>query len=311
MNFIQQAYKGKTDWWRFVLTIFLVFFGWQVIGGIPITITAYFAAGGDLGKFAEASQDMFISLGINSNLYLLMMILTFFFGLVALFLGIKYIHFRKFTSLITSREKVDWSRIVYSFLLWSAISVFVLSLGFLFTPEDFSWNFKPLPFFTLVIISFLFLPFQTSFEELLFRGYFMQGLGILFKNATVPLIVTSVAFGLLHGFNPEVAKLGKMIMVYYIGTGFMFGITTLMDEGTELALGMHAANNIVAAVVVTSDWMVFQTDALFVDTSEPSVNLEAFVPVFVIYPIVLRIFSKKYAWKEWNQKLFGAIEKPY
>ena len=33
-------------------------------------------------------------------------------------------------------------------------------------------------------------------------------------------------------------------MIYYIGTGFLFGIMTLMDEGTELALGFHAANNL-------------------------------------------------------------------
>ena len=74
-------------------------------------------------------------------------------------------------------------------------------------------------------------------------------------------------------------------MVFYIGTGFFYGITTLMDEGTELALGLHASNNILAAFLVTTDWMVFQTDALFIDTSEPSVTWEMFLPVFVLYPL--------------------------
>ena len=45
-------------------------------------------------------------------------------------------------------------------------------------------------------------------------------------------------------FNPEIEKIGDIALVFYIGTGFLFGITTLMDEGTELALGMHAVNNI-------------------------------------------------------------------
>jgi hypothetical protein len=139
----------------------------------------------------------------------------------------------------------------------------------------------------------------------------MQGFGVLFKNALMPLILTSVIFGLLHGFNPEVQKLGQGIMVYYIGTGLMFGICTLMDEGTELALGMHAANNIVAALIVTSDWMVFQTDALLIDISEPSLSTETFIPVFVVYPIVLLIFSKKYGWKNWLEKLTGPAVKPF
>ena len=122
------------------------------------------------------------------------------------------------------------------------------------------------------------LPFQTSAEELVFRGYLMQGLGVLAKNRWFPLIITSVAFGLLHGMNPEVAILGWGIMVFYIGTGLLYGISTLMDEGTELALGLHAANNVLAAIYVTTDWTVFQTDALYIDTSEPSLGWETFFP---------------------------------
>jgi hypothetical protein len=99
-------------------------------------------------------------------------------------------------------------------------------------------------------------------------------------------------------------------MVFYIGTGLLFGIITLMDEGIELALGLHASNNIVAAFLVSTDWTVFQTDALYIDTSEPSVGLEMFFPVLVLYPLLLLIFSKKYGWKNWKEKLFGRVEKP-
>ena len=37
----------------------------------------------------------------------------------------------------------------------------------------------------------------------------MQGFGTWFKNSFVALILTSVIFGLLHGVNPEVEKLGS------------------------------------------------------------------------------------------------------
>ncbi|WP_456377836.1 CPBP family intramembrane glutamic endopeptidase, partial [Lutibacter sp.] len=130
------------------------------------------------------------------------------------------------------------------------------------------------------------------------------------KNSFVALILTSVIFGLLHGLNPEVEKLGWITMVYYIGTGLVLGIFTLMDEGTELSLGFHAANNIIAAVFVTTNWTVFQTEALLIDTSEPSVGWEMFVPVFILYPLVLFIFSKKYGWPNWQEKLMGTIRKP-
>ncbi|XRE44435.1 putative integral membrane protein [Tenacibaculum discolor] len=309
MSFIQQAYKGQNQWYLYLLVIFIVLFGWQFIGVIPLAITAVLHSE-NTNEFLRAADDSFMSLGINKNLFLFMMVAMFAFGLASLFLGVKYIHKRAIKTVITSRERIDWSRFWFGFFVWGILSVIVVSSDILLSPENYTWNFKPLPFFTLVAISFLFLPIQTSFEELLFRGYFMQGLGTWFKNRWVPLIVTSVAFGLLHGANPEVEKLGYISMVFYIGTGFFFGITTLMDEGTELALGLHAINNIVAAFLVTTDWTVFQTDALFVDTSDPSVGIEMFLPVFVLYPLMLLLFSKKYGWKNWKEKLFGNIEKP-
>ena len=138
----------------------------------------------------------------------------------------------------------------------------------------------------------------------------MQGLAVLNKNRWLPLVITSVVFGAMHLANPEIDKLGYILLVHYIGTGFLLGIMTLMDEGLELALGFHAANNLVASILVTADWTAFQTNSLLKDTSDPSVaGFEVFVPLFLIYPLILYIFSKKYSWNGWKDKLFGNIEK--
>lgn len=309
MKFIQQAYKGENQWWAYFVTIMLLFFGWQFIGIIPLVGVAFLYAG-DYNSFVAAANDSFASLGMDANLYLFLVILTFLGGLISLLFGVKMVHRRKIITLITSRDKIDWSRFFYAFGLWTIIGIIIIAISYYLEPENFIWNFKPVQFTILVLVSFLFLPIQTSMEELLFRGYLMQGFGTWFRKSFVALILTSVIFGLLHGLNPEVEKLGWISMVYYIGTGLILGIFTLMDEGTELALGFHAANNIVAAVFVTTNWTVFQTDALLIDTSEPSVGWEMFMPVLVLYPIVLYIFSTKYGWKDWKGKLFGTIMKP-
>lgn len=309
MKFIQQAYKGDNEWTAYLFTLMLLFFGWQIVGIIPISLVAFIYAG-DAETFMLSASKSFSDLGINANLYLLLVIASFLFGLLSLFLGIKLFHKRKIVTLITSREKVDWGRFFYAFIVWGIVGLFMVAIGYFMAPEDYIWNFKPVQFFTLLLVSFLFLPIQTSMEELLFRGYLMQGFGTWFKNSFAPLILTSAIFGLLHGLNPEVEKLGWFIMVYYIGTGLVLGIFTLMDEGTELALGFHAANNIVAAILVTTNWTVFQTDALLVDISEPSIDWEMFVPVFILYPLILLLFSKKYGWTNWKEKLFGHVFKP-
>ena len=306
MGYIEQAYKGKNEWWRYALSIIMVLIGWQLIGIIPLFIVA-FNESDDYAALIASSANAFSDLGIDANLYLLVMLLMFVIGLVFLLFSVKSIHLRSITSLVTSRINISWKKLLFGFSFWFFISVFFLIIDYYMHPDHYVYNFKPAPFAILVIVSIVFMPLQTAFEELLFRGYFMQGLGIWFKNAAVPLIVTSVAFGLMHGFNPEVEKLGYLILIYYIATGFLFGIITLMDEGTELAIGMHAANNIVAAIFVTMNWAAFQTDALFIDISEPTMGIYLFFPVFVIYPLVILFLSRKYGWSDWKKKLFGKV----
>ncbi len=127
----------------------------------------------------------------------------------------------------------------------------------------------------------------------------------------IPLVITSSIFGLLHIANPEVGKLGYGLMVYYIGTGLFLGIMTLMDEGTELALGFHAANNLFTAILVTSDWTAFQTHSILKDVAEPKLDfIDMVFPVFVMFPIILFIFSKVYKWTDWKDKLFGEVHEP-
>lgn len=309
MGYIEQAYKGKNDWWRYVVTIMMVLIGWQFIGIIPLFIVA-FNESNDFAELMASSANAFADLGINSNLYLLVMLLMFVSGLVFLLFSVKLFHSRSITSLVTSRVNISWKRVLYGFSFWLLVSIFFLIVDYFIYPDHYVYNFKPASFAILVFISLVFIPLQTAFEELLFRGYFIQGLGVWFKNAAVPFIFTSVAFGLMHSFNPEVEKLGSLILIYYIATGFLFGIITLMDEGTELALGMHAANNIVAAIFVTMNWAAFQTDALFVDISEPTMGIYLFFPVFVIYPLVIIFLARKYGWSDWKQKLFGKITVP-
>jgi len=151
------------------------------------------------------------------------------------------------------------------------------------------------------------IPLQTSMEEYYMRGYMMQGLGILTKNRWFPLLFTSLLFGLLHIFNPEVEKLGYGIMVFYIGTGLFLGIITLMDEGLELAIGFHAANNLTAALLVTADWTAFSTDSLYRDISEPVLGWDILVPVLVVFPILLYVFSVMYNWTNWKERLAGKV----
>ena len=253
----------------------------------------------------EVIQQTIKMIGVNLTFVALVGPLAF--GLLIVLFWVKFVQGQSITSLTTSRTKIDWKRVFFSFFLWGSITTLMI-LGLYFTqPENFVWNFNPEKFFIFLVLAVVLVPMQTSFEEYLFRGHMMQGIGLATNSRLIPLIITSVLFGLMHIANPEVEKIGYIIMLYYIGTGFFLGIMTLMDEGLELALGFHAANNLVGALLLTADWTAFQTNSILKDLSEPSAGFDVLTPVFVIFPILLLIFSKVYGWNNWKEKLTGKL----
>ena len=309
MNFLQTGYKGKNDSWMYVIMFFIVFIG-SMIGQIPITVKAFFAADGDLQKFAKSGENSFADLGIDANLYLFLILLSFIVPLALFLLTVRGMHKKKITWIVTSRKKIDWGRFFFGFGLIAALSIVTTVLDFYSNPENYVVQFELIPFLIMLVIVITLIPIQTSFEEYFFRGYLMQGIGIAAKNKWVPLLITSVIFGGLHFFNPEVEKIGNIAMVYYIGTGFFLGIITLMDEGMEISLGFHAGTNLIIALLVTSDWTVFQTNSILLDLSDPGAGIEVVLPVFILYPILLAIMAWKYKWTHWREKLFGKISPP-
>ncbi len=295
--YIEQGYKGDIGLWKYFV-IPVGFIGFMAINYV-LTINSPV-------NVEDAMATMIEQFG--TNLVLIMLLLPLVVGFFVVLGWTFLIHRQSITSLTTSRVKVDWKRVFFAFFLWGGITVIFTLLDVFGNPDDYVWNFDLAKFIPLAIIAIALIPLQTSFEEYLFRGHMMQGLGILSKTRWVPLFVTSILFGLMHVANPEVEKLGIGLMVYYIGTGFFLGIMTLMDEGLELALGFHAANNLITALLVTADWTAFQTDSIFRDVSEPTLGLDAFIPVFVVFPILLLIFAKKYDWTDWSGKLFGSVK---
>jgi uncharacterized protein len=304
--FIEQGINSENKFWKYIVGSLIVIvissFGQAPFAG-AIFLKAYLE-GKDFTKMDESQMMTYL----EPNLTLFLLMLTFVFGLLGIYIVIKNLHKQTVLSLTTSRKAIDWSRFWFSFLLWGAFTAISSAIMYYTSPDNFVINFKLVPFLILVVIGSLMIPLQTSCEEYVFRGYLMQGFGNLARNKWFPLVMTSVIFGGMHFFNPEVDKMGNIVMIYYIGTGFMLGIMTLMDEGMELALGFHAANNLVGALLVTADWSAFQTHSILKDISEPSAGFDIIAPVFIVYPIILFIFSKKYGWTNWKDKLTGKIE---
>lgn len=298
--FINQAYKGDNTWWRVMITTLLT------AGIFVANFIVYFL----MSK--EEMDEVYKSMSaIPNNLSLFINLSPFILLLGMLFLLVKVLHKRSILSLTTSRNEVDYKKILFSFGLIVLMTIVAFAVSYSMDSSSILWNFNPMKFAVLFLISILLFPFQIGFEEYLFRGYLMQQIGIIAQNRWFPLLITSVMFGLFHSANPEVANMGYGVMVFYIGTGFFLGIITLMDESLELALGFHLGNNLMAALLITSDFSALHTDAVFrysgVENPVDMLN-EMIVSIVIVYPIILFIFAEKYNWNHWTTKLTGKIQ---
>ncbi len=313
--FFQKAYSGENETWKWILIPLLAIVGY-ILGQFPLgAAMIYYTAKNDLSsKYSEAelmeiwSAVDFEVLGIDLNLGLFLALLMFVFMAIALLFFHSIFHKRHWKTLITPFERINWSKIFFSFLLWLGFTIVIESVSYFVAPETYTLNFDFKNFAILVLIVILLMPIQTTTEELLFRGYLLQGFGLLTKNKLTAIIITSVLFSLLHMMNPEVKEFGWEIMfAYYASVGFFLGLITVMDGTLELAIGVHAATNMFSALFMTYEGGALQTYAIF---RTEVVNVGLMLPVFfVVASIYFIICWKKYKWEGWR-KLLEPIQRP-
>ncbi len=284
--------SGRFNFEHFFLALIFIATMFVGIGQVPVSyviLTEQASVSGD-----TADVLMSLSLIIGKNKLLILLLIPFILTFLAFLFALRYIHKTAILPFFTSRPSFDWKRVFFAFGLW--FSLMLLSLIYaLFSTDFYQWNYNPKSFLGLLIIALLIVPIQILCEELLFRSYFFKSLSFL-KKPLLQVFLTAVLFGFMHMGNPEISKLGYGAIVFYIWTGVFLGLITHFDNGIELATGYHAANNIFGAVIVTTNWQAFQTDALWMDTAEPTLGWEILLTLFLWQPLLFILFNWRYNW---------------
>ena len=299
MDYFSSAYKGDNRGIKYLFGVIIIVLGY-ILGQVPIEIVKQIQITKyeDIGTAELAEFDKTLDFNIfhlSHNMGFLLMLLLFVITTSFLYFVFR-IHGKTFKDIITPDNQINFRKIAFGFLVWFAFNCLFEWITYLMYPEVYINNFKPYEFIVLLLIAIPLLPIQTSCEELVFRGYFMQGLGILTKNKWVALFITAILFSLVHSANPEIKKFGFWTMQwYYLGAGLFLGLLVILDNGLELSLGVHAATNMFGATLVTYSGSVLQTDSVWKTTEVKPLVL---IIIFYISAILfLYICYKKYGWK--------------
>ena len=265
-NHLECVTAQKSQWYWYLLVIFICFMATNTVGAIPlfiILITQWIQNPKPLTDINSFSQESMMS-GIDSNLYLASMAFSFVVFLAVAIWIIKMFHGRSWTEVINGTKRVRWSRFFVGLAVWGVLQVGSFAINYMTDPDNFEFRFEPVRFILLTIISLTMLPIQSSCEEFVFRGYLAQGVASWTGSRLWALLIPSVLFALLHSPNPEVAKYGfGVMMANYFLIGLTFGLISLLDDGIELAMGAHSINNILGSILMTYEGSALRTDALF------------------------------------------------
>lgn len=291
-EFLNAARAGKNGILRYLAVIVLVVVSMLLVQTV-LLVAAFLIAN------TQRLEDL------SLNLTLVVSMLPFLAAALALLAGVALFHRRGPRSLIYPAGKFRWDALIVSAGAWLLLCAVSDVITALVDPGRYTWNFQPAAFFPFLLLALVLVPIQTATEELVFRGYLTQGVGLLARGSTLAaLIVPSVLFGMLHSWNPEVEKHGLALMLpQYIIMGLLLGYVTLRSRGLELALGLHLANNLYSALVVTFQESAIPAPALFtLNVFDPRLGLISLVIFVPLYLLLISLWNGGRLWK-----LSGAV----
>jgi uncharacterized protein len=311
MNHLESTFTGKNSFWRYIVMIVAVLIASNTIGALPLLVALVVKSlsNPDVYSLLAANPNDYSVLGLNPNTLLVLMLFPFIAGLAAFVLLIKPLNSRTLKTTINGTGQIRWHRFFISGLVWLFLSAAYFFIYLKIDPSNFTLNNKTTSLILLSLISLLLIPFQAAFEEVLFRGYLMQGFSSIIKNRWFPLVMTSIFFGLMHAFNPEVKEYGFLTMIpQYIVFGLIFGIITIMDDGIEASMGAHTTNNIFLCIMVTNKSSALQTPALYEQYNIfPWTEFAALVVIGIVFILILKVIFK---WNDFSV-LFKKIPVQY
>ncbi|MEE2776011.1 MAG: type II CAAX endopeptidase family protein [Acidobacteriota bacterium] len=256
-SFVDAGRSGLNGFWRYAVGAVLV--ALVYLGASAVSVIAMFLLSG--GSFDV--EVLFDSDTLPAEQLLALVMLPAVGLLIGTMVVVLFLHRRSMRSVFTGAATIRWSRVALGAALWAGLTAALELVAFALDPGNYGFSFEAARFWPVAVVAILLVPIQSAAEELFFRGYLLQGLGVVLGRPWAAVLITSVGFGLLHGANPEMEQFGQTFLLYYIGMGLLLALVTLLDGGLELAIGAHAANNLYGALIVSFPGSVLDMPAIF------------------------------------------------
>lgn len=275
-SYLDAAGLGNSSVWRYIAGTLSILFIWLIIGGVATAFIMIIFAVFQGVNLVDITQLIFDPSILGYIPYYLVLNIGFIFFYFGIWLTVRLIHNRPLRSVVTAMSSVSWRRMGVGFVIWSGLILAGTLLEYLVWPDSFTVTFNARVFIPFAFLAILITPIQTTAEELFFRGYLVQAGSLISRNWIFLSIWSGILFALPHFSNPEVASNFVVVLLTFFVLGAFLAWISLKDGSIELAIGIHAANNLMAGLVVTFPESVLPTPAILTTTHfEPVFSLVA------------------------------------
>ncbi|MEC3846854.1 MULTISPECIES: CPBP family intramembrane glutamic endopeptidase [Bacillus] len=253
MNTFVRPAEGRNSVSRYLLSLLLIvglFFFGSILTVFYMFLTSAFNPSLTINWDEAALSDPLADIYLQHIVY--------FIAIPGIWIAVRFIMKRRFLSIITPNQSLNWKRIFFGFGTYVVLMFVAGLIDFLIHPDRFTLQeFHASRFLLLLAAAVLLVPIQTSAEEFLFRGFLLQFAGKLTANAVVLTIIIGGLFGALHFGNPEMENGALWAGIGYVTIGMIWTFITVKTGSLEMSLGGHAANNMFLFIFLTEDHSVY------------------------------------------------------
>jgi len=198
------------------VNLFVQWLGW-VLSGRPGTLVDYSTRS---SAFETVAGLVAANLAIGSSILVVA-------GLL------RILHRRKANWMWSVTPGVRWRFLLACFLVGVVVLV---GLQFLISGVP-AW--KPQPDIAAFVVAIIVTsPIQAAAEEVLFRGYLMQALGMVWRREWFAVVGSALLFALFHGTQ------NLPLFFHRFCFGLIMGALAWRTGGLEASIGAHIANNL-------------------------------------------------------------------
>lgn len=245
-TFTNQAQIGQNKWWQYTITLAILFAG--VTFSMMLINKLIFPALPENSDFDQIIGYLGTSI-------------IGFLGILILFFTIKHIHKRPFYSL-NYTKRLSLKELFEGIFICVILIVVSQGLFGFNSFQNFNYDVINSRFLIVTLIAFICISIQSYFEELLFRGYLLQGFALIIRNKWLLFAIIGLLFAILHGGRNiqgllELFLVGSVFSYVVFKRGNLFFVTGVHLVYNYYNMYLQPVFNLETTENTTNEWYNF------------------------------------------------------